>query len=233
MNNLHSIPKYLWQIDNPFSWGDGSSVHVDLGAGRFPRNPFGAARLLATDFHAGFTTPEGVEFLKADLTKKLPFEDDSIWSFSAFDVLEHIPRWERVKGEIRFPFIDLMSEVYRCLRPGGVFIAVTPAYPSRAAFQDPTHVNIISEETIHYFTGIHPWGADLGYGFSGNFNLIVSKWLKGVGPLSNRRILEEVKLAVGPLKYPLLARLFRRQLMTLVKRNPSHLIWILEKSIER
>jgi SAM-dependent methyltransferase len=232
-NDLHGIPKYLWQIDNPFAWSDSASIHVDLGAGRFPRNPFGATTLLATDFHAGFKTPVGVEFVKADLTKKLPFEDDSIWSFSAFDVLEHIPRWERIDGEIVFPFIHLMSEIHRCLKPGGVFMAITPAFPSSAAFQDPTHVNIISKETILYFSGAHPWGADLGYGFVGNFNVVVSEWLKGSGPFSEKKMRDEIGAARGTAKVNLKARLARRFLLTFINRTPSHLSWVLEKKDQR
>ena len=233
VNNLHSIPKYLWQIDNPFAWIDPSSIHVDLGAGRFPRNPFRATKLLATDFHAGFKTPAGVEFVKADLTKSLPFDDNSIWSFSAFDVLEHIPRWERIEGEIVFPFIHLMSEIHRCLKPGGIFIAITPAFPSSAAFQDPTHVNMISKETILYFSGDHPWGADLGYGFVGNFNVVVSEWLKGPGPFSEKRMRDEIDAARWTAKVNLKARLARRFLLTFTKRTPSHLIWVLEKKDQR
>jgi SAM-dependent methyltransferase len=229
VNNLHSIPKYLWQIDNPFAWVDPSSIHVDLGAGRFPRNPFRATKLLATDFHAGFKTPAGVEFVKADLTRSLPFDDNSIWSFSAFDVLEHIPRWEREEGEIHFPFIHLMSEIHRCLKPGGIFIAITPAFPSSAAFQDPTHVNIISKETILYFSGAHPWGADLGYGFVGNFSVIISEWLRGSGPFSEKRLRDEIVSSKGFGRFGLMARLIRRYLLAARNRKPSHLIWVLQK----
>lgn len=45
-----------------------------------------------------------------------------------------------------------MNEVHRVLKPNGIFLHQTPAYPSTVAFRDPTHVNIITEETIpHYF----------------------------------------------------------------------------------
>ena len=223
------IPKFLWQIDNPFIWTDSNSVHVDLGAGRFPRNPFGAAKLKATDFHSAFQTPDGVEFVVADLTRKLPFESGSVASFSAFDVLEHIPRWERVDGEITFPFIDLMSEIHRCLKPGGLFIALTPSFPATAAFQDPTHVNFISKETIHYFGGDVPWGSELGYGFKGRFNIILSDWLRGSGPISNKRLSKSFHTPQNEDTFRNFLRLGLRFLRMLSNRKPSHIIWILEK----
>lgn len=231
--DLHAIPRFLWQIDNPFAWSHPASIHVDLGAGRFPRNPFGATKLLATDFHAGFNTPAGVEFVKADLTRDLPFEDNSIWSFSAFDVLEHIPRWERLEGEIRFPFIHLMSEIHRCLMPGGVFIAVTPAYPSEAAFQDPTHVNVITLSTVRYFSGNQPAGTDLGYGFRGDFNVITTCWLKGAGPFSSESLTQRLRERNGIEKLTIKIRLLRRQFLARLNFKPSHVIWVLEKNYDK
>ena len=73
-----------------------------------------------------------------------------------------------------------MDEVFRVLAPGGYFFHSTPAYPSPAAFQDPTHVNIITEETMPlYFCG-NNYKEWLGsnepiaciYGFKGSFEFI-------------------------------------------------------------
>ena len=126
-----------WQESIPFTHPEAGAVHVDLGAGNSPRNPFKASTLVATDCHSNFKNPNGVKFFQADLTSKLPFRDGEISSFSAYDLLEHIPRWERTReGKIEFPFISLMNEINRCLKTGGIFVAVTPAYPSAAAFQD-------------------------------------------------------------------------------------------------
>ena len=64
----------------------------------------------------------------------------------------------------------------------GTFFARTPACPSAAAFQDPTHVNIITDQTVSYFTKrpvpdgslIDPWGLPFGqrHGFKGELLLI-------------------------------------------------------------
>lgn len=211
-------------------------THVDLGAGHFPRNPAGATNLVATDF-LSVDEPEGSNFsrVQSDLTKKLPFADSSVDSVSCFDVLEHIPRWERTEKGIEFPFINLMSEISRILNPGGIFIAVTPAFPRSPAFQDPTHVNFISEGTIDYFVGTNPPANSLGYGFSGDFTKIHVSWLKGPGPyeetswvgfgLTELQNLRTLKFS--PFE---LLRFAVRIQRILRKRNPSHLLWVLRKS---
>ena len=99
------------------------------------------------------------------------FDDNFFDSISAYDFLEHIPR-VRIKdnGDTNFPFIDLMNEVYRVLKTKGKFYAVTPYYPKPEAFQDPTHVNIITKKTHEYFCGSDCYGKY--YGFKGNFKKI-------------------------------------------------------------
>jgi SAM-dependent methyltransferase len=111
----------------------------------------------------------------------LPFNDASVDFASAFDLIEHIPRTGGV-GLNRNPFIFLMSEIHRILKKDGMFYAQTPAYPYPTAFSDPTHVNIITCDTIKYFgkevTGDGMVQEDnrlsLGqrYGFKGEFLIL-------------------------------------------------------------
>ena len=54
-------------------------------------------------------------------------------------------------GGSRLPFLGLMNEIYRVLEPGGLFFSSTPCYPWPMAYSDPTHVNIMSEETLHNY----------------------------------------------------------------------------------
>ena len=145
--------------------------HLDLGCGEHPRNPYGRAKLYGVDIRA----PEGAvdyEHRVANLVlEPIPFADSSLGSVSAFDYLEHVPRlFPDGSGGTRFPFVQLMDEIWRVLAPGGRLYALTPAYPHPEAFVDPTHVNIITDQSHTYFCGEAPLGRM--YGFTGRFRVI-------------------------------------------------------------
>ena len=152
----------------------GLDFAVDLGCGRSPNNAFEAKT--ATGFDLLANEANGVR--AADLSSQpIPLPDCSADLVTAFDFLEHIPRWERRKGKVVFPFVDLMSEIYRVLKPGGFFYSSTPCYPARDAFQDPTHVNIISDNTLKFYFCGDAWAQNSG--FVGSFELVRQKWLGG------------------------------------------------------
>ena len=67
-----------------------------------------------------------------------------------------------------------MNEIHRVLKPDGRFYAVTPAYPAPQAFQDPTHVNVITRGTWEYFCGPSP--AARMYGYTGAFEMLRNEW---------------------------------------------------------
>lgn len=108
--------------------------------------------------------------VSADLAiEAIPFESDSFDFVTAFDLIEHIPRIIYAP-ERRFCFVELMNEIYRVLKPGGLFYSFTPAYPASAAWRDPTHVNIITDETfLMYFDDEKRWASM--YGFNGYFHI--------------------------------------------------------------
>lgn len=141
--------------------------HLDLGCGTQPKNPFKAHFLFGVDIR-DFNSPN-VIVKKANLAvEKIPYDDNFFDSVSAYDFLEHIPRVIHFQdGHIVFPFVNLMSEIHRVLKPGGVFWARTPVYPALEVFQDPTHVNFITRDTHKYFCGESP-DANI-YGFQGRF----------------------------------------------------------------
>ena len=148
------------------------AISLDLGCGGIPRNPFQASKIYGVDIRSGL----GSNIKQADLAKEpIPFNDNSFDFCTAYDFIEHIPRIIETNGKTRLSFIELMNEVHRVLKPNGLFLHTTPAFPSKAAFQDPTHVNIITEDTFpEYFTSPNP-GASM-YGFNGYFELVDQKW---------------------------------------------------------
>ena len=155
-----------------------SQKHLDLGCGDNPRNPYNKEYLFGIDIR---TTKQlnNATFKQANLIlEKIPFDDDFFGSISAFDFLEHIPRvFPTFDGKsTTFPFVNLMSEVWRVLINKGRFYALTPAYPNIGAFQDPTHVNFITEDTHKYFCDEFFLGNM--YGFTGKFRLIRCEWVQ-------------------------------------------------------
>lgn len=102
----------------------------------------------ALDLGGGFNSPAGWTsvdlegaMVTADLTKRWPWKDGSVGAFRAFDLLEHLPDKTHT-----------MKEIFRCLRPGGYLLSMTPSTDGRGAFQDPTHVAFWNENSFLYYT---------------------------------------------------------------------------------
>lgn len=77
----------------------------------------------------------------ADLNGRWPFEDGSVGAFRAFDFLEHLPDKRHS-----------MSEIHRCLAPGGWLLSATPSALGQGAYQDPTHVSYWVPNSFRYYT---------------------------------------------------------------------------------
>ena len=158
------------------------SLAVDLGSGPEPANPFGCKNVIGIDSCA---FGEKVRQCWVGLDP-LPLGDSVANVVTAFDFIEHLPRALWVDGRLVNPFVEAMNEVWRVLKDGGLFYARTPAYPHPEAFQDPTHLNIITDTTVSCFarrpqldgSEIDPWGISLGqrYGFKGRFLLLSQCW---------------------------------------------------------
>ena len=151
--------------------------HLDLGCGKFPRNPYRRSELHGIDIRALSPQDEGFEYRRANLAlEPIPYPDGHFMSVSAYDFIEHVPRMLAGGDDgTRLPFIELMNEIWRVLAAGGRLYAVTPAWPHAEAFADPTHVNILTEGTVDYFVGAAPLGRI--YGFHGRFELLRQDWV--------------------------------------------------------
>jgi SAM-dependent methyltransferase len=73
--------------------------------------------------------------------KPWPIPDDTYNEVHAYEVLEHLGR----QGDFRSFFADF-SEIWRILKPGGMLIGTSPAWPSPWIFGDPGHTRVISPE---------------------------------------------------------------------------------------
>lgn len=151
--------------------------HLDLGCGTKPRNPYGFAELCGVDLYRDEAIEENWDIRVANLTlDAIPFPDNHFDAVSAFDFIEHIPRILPCgENGTRFPFVELMDEIWRVLKPNGLFYALTPGYPNPEAFQDPTHVNIITEKTHLYFCTQKLYAKN--YGFKGEFKQLRVDWV--------------------------------------------------------
>lgn len=146
------------------------SRHLDLGCGTKPRNPYQRDQLFGVDIRDSISA-EGAEIRRANLALEgIPFPSNYFDSVSAYDFFEHIPRVLPTTDSTRFPFIELMNEVWRVLRPNGRLYASTPMFPHPMAFQDPTHVNIMTRNSHIYFT--RPELLARMYGFIGDFKVL-------------------------------------------------------------
>jgi SAM-dependent methyltransferase len=146
---------------------------LDLGCGNYPKNPFNAENVFGVDIDHHSNS----NISTADLViEKIPFEDSSFDYVTAYDFLEHIPRLIYYREKRIQPFIEIMNEIWRVLKPNGIFKAHTPAFPREEAFVDPTHVNFISMDTAKYFCGEEYTSLSKTYGFYGEFSAKSIRW---------------------------------------------------------
>jgi SAM-dependent methyltransferase len=187
--------------------------HLDLGCGSTPRNPYARAELCGVDIRALPSSPLAELRCANVVLDPIPYTDNHFGSVSAFDFIEHVPRLlSTPDGQATtFPFINLMNEIWRVLAPGGRLYALTPAYPSPAAFVDPTHVNFITEHTHEYFCG--PQALGHIYGFTGAFKALRVEWVVYLDSLTSAPLTPRQQLR-------LMHRRWRNRL--------THLLWELE-----
>ena len=222
--------KHNWTV--PASWNYKVNIALDFGCGDNPRNPFGAEKLFGLDIvslenntikHNKTSLVESINFEKI-ITKrgqKLPFKNNFFDVITLYDVVEHLSREPQGNSN---EFIETMNELSRVLNVGGILLAVTPAFPSPASFQDPTHINIITEFTYHYFVGDKAPATSLGYGFKGSFEMIDQFWvgpqnkLMGTDDLIKKSLIHSFSKMI---RYP------RATLSGL--RKPTHLVWLMKK----
>jgi predicted O-linked N-acetylglucosamine transferase (SPINDLY family) len=141
------------KLNMPTYQSDSSVVRLDLGCGINKSNHF-----IGVDICPG----PGVDIV-ADLSKKFPFDDNSVDEIKAHDVIEHLP--DR---------IHTMNEIWRVCKPGAKIHIFVPSTDGRGAFQDPTHVSFWNINSFFYYCSEFPAYLELckRYGFKGEFKVV-------------------------------------------------------------
>lgn len=170
---------------------------LDLGCGPSPRSMPGCEPIGIDICVAGVVQESPGKVIPTDLVlSKIPFDADVFDRVFAHDFLEHVPRVlyvpQTFAGSVvtggglvrRQPFLELMDEVWRVLKPGGIFESCTPVVTNADVWAgDPTHVNPVSENTFNYF-GAAPevnfeYEKMKRYGFKGRFRIAHKSWRHG------------------------------------------------------
>lgn len=108
-------------------------MNIDLGCGR--RKKIGYFGIDCQEL-------DGVD-LVCNCNNPIPLDDNIADEVNASDFLEHIDNHKR---------IHIISEIWRILKPGGLFVSFTPSTDGRGAFQDPTHYSFWNENSFRYYT---------------------------------------------------------------------------------
>jgi len=74
-----------------------------------------------------------------------PFDDDTFDEIHAYEVMEHLGQ----QGDFK-SFFDSWSEIWRILKPDGVFVGTSPAEKSPWLWGDPGHTRVISPACLTF-----------------------------------------------------------------------------------
>lgn len=124
-----------------------TGVRIDLGCGE-NKNP----GFLGVDARA----LPGVDIVHDLEEFPWPLPDACASLVLASHLVEHI-------NPAKYGFIKFMDEVWRILEPGGKFIISAPYAGSPGYWQDPTHVNPVTERTFAYFDPLSQFAGNVLY----------------------------------------------------------------------
>jgi SAM-dependent methyltransferase len=168
-----------------------------------------------TDIRRGWVNLDKVSLPGVDIAHDLeslplPFPDESFEHVFAKDVLEHVN------------YVDLIRDIHRILRPGGILEVQVPHFTSTDNYVDPTHIKRFSIRTFDFF--VKDQQALRSYYFDFHYSYVASRKLRFYrGPLLWDYIVEPlVNLHFKIQKYyelTFVSRLFPAQniQLTLVK----------------
>ena len=172
-NRVGKAKGTLESIHEKFIKDNSETISLDLGCGPKPKNLFNASKFFGIDLNA-----KGENIYKLRLgVENIPFDDNSVDYITAYDLIEHIPRYSDYPEVGGSPFIFLMNDIYRVLKKDGVFLSMTPVYPFLGAFQDPTHNNIMTVQTFQYYFSKEKLPIANHYGIKADFEIKYQRML--------------------------------------------------------
>lgn len=128
---------------------------------------------------ANVSAPEGAKYINHDvLSFPWPIADNSIYEARCSHFVEHIPHQLDGSSKTRNGLVLFMEEVYRVMMPQGIVTIMAPYYSSQRAWQDPTHIRGITENTFRYFD--KKWLVSLGMGhyeIATDFEVLTTKMI--------------------------------------------------------
>ena len=141
-------------------------MKLDLGCGGLPQKK--KVGFVGIDIADYYDVYKKGEFIQLDLFNEIPFEDDSIEEIYASQFIEHIPQDS---------VIWFFNEMYRILKPGGIFEIHVPPTSGRGAWCDPTHRSYWNDLSFQYYD--MSWCRTLSesYGIRCNFERVEIKTL--------------------------------------------------------
>ncbi len=105
----------------------------------------------------------------------LPFEVDSFDEIHAYEVMEHVGQ----QGDWRF-FFAQWADLWRILKPGGIFLGTSPHWSSAWCWGDPGHTRVISAECLTFLhqpaygqVGVTPM-TDYRFCYKADFDIVHS-----------------------------------------------------------
>jgi SAM-dependent methyltransferase len=135
---------------------------ADIGCGTFPlflagidfAEKIGLDKSFNNSVARSITSP-GFTLIEHDIEKvgELPLENNCCDVVTMLAVIEHIER-SRLEG--------LLPEVYRILKPGGVYVVTTPAPWTDTLLRVMARLNLVSPAEIHEHKGLYDRASLLG-----------------------------------------------------------------------